>query len=69
MAKASRKNIPFGISLPKEYVNQIDLRRGDIPRSKFILRLLEINNREKIRDDPVSLAAKDQQISIIKGVD
>ncbi|HEX6671459.1 MAG TPA: hypothetical protein VF084_04450 [Nitrososphaeraceae archaeon] len=48
MTKPSRKNIPFGISLPEQLVNQIDLLRGDIPRSKYILRLLEMNQKENV---------------------
>jgi hypothetical protein len=31
----------FGISLPKELVKKIDTERGDIPRSKYLLRILE----------------------------
>jgi hypothetical protein len=31
----------FGISLPKEIVKKIDAERGDIPRSKYLLRILE----------------------------
>jgi hypothetical protein len=31
----------FGISLPKEIVKKIDIQRGDIPRSKYLLRILE----------------------------
>jgi hypothetical protein len=35
------KNKPTGFSLPIELVDRIDRERGDIPRSKFVLRLLE----------------------------
>ena len=35
------KYIQLGISLPKEIVNTIDEIRKDIPRSRYILRLLE----------------------------
>jgi hypothetical protein len=31
----------FGINLPKEMVERIDMDRGDIPRGKFILRIIE----------------------------
>ncbi len=34
-------NISMGISLPKEMLSRIDGERGDIPRSRFILRKLE----------------------------
>jgi hypothetical protein len=35
------KNVPFGISLPPNWVDSIDLARGDVSRSRFILRILE----------------------------
>jgi hypothetical protein len=35
------KSIPFGISLPKSLLNLIDRERGDVTRSRFILRLVE----------------------------
>lgn len=35
------KKIPFGISLPKKLLDSIDQERGDVSRSRFILRLLE----------------------------
>jgi hypothetical protein len=31
----------IGISLPKEFMKRIDGERGDIPRSKYVLRILE----------------------------
>jgi hypothetical protein len=31
----------IGISLPNEVILQIDLYRGDIPRSKYILRAIQ----------------------------
>lgn len=36
-----KQYIPIGISLPKEIVNKIDELRKDVPRSRYILRLLE----------------------------
>ena len=33
--------VNINVSLPEFLVNKIDQQRGDIPRSKFILRLLE----------------------------
>ncbi len=32
---------PIGISLPKEFMQKIDVERGDIPRSRYVLRILE----------------------------
>ena len=32
----------LGISLPQEILLRIDRDRGDIPRSKFLVRLIEI---------------------------
>jgi hypothetical protein len=34
-----------GISLPKEIISQIDSERGDISRSRYMLRLLEKQNK------------------------
>jgi metal-responsive CopG/Arc/MetJ family transcriptional regulator len=31
----------IGISLPENVIQEIDMRRGDIARSRFILRLIE----------------------------
>ncbi|PWU81760.1 MAG: hypothetical protein DLM72_05340 [Candidatus Nitrosopolaris wilkensis] len=40
--------IAVGISLPREIIEKIDVARGDVPRSRFLLRILErvycINN-------------------------
>ena len=36
-----RKIVPTGISLPKELMQKIDVERGDISRSRYILRILE----------------------------
>lgn len=35
------KIIPIGISLPKILIEEIDVKRKDVPRSRFLLRLLE----------------------------
>ena len=32
---------PIGISLPKEIIKKIDIERQDIPRSKYLLRIIE----------------------------
>jgi hypothetical protein len=34
-------SIAVGISLPKKIVTKIDHDRGDIPRSRYVLRILE----------------------------
>jgi hypothetical protein len=34
-----------GISLPKEIISKIDSERGDISRSRYMLRLLEKQNK------------------------
>lgn len=35
-------SISVGISLPQDIILRIDAQRGDIPRSRWVLRLLEI---------------------------
>lgn len=44
----TRKNVPFGLSLPKELMKSIDEKRGDISRSKFVSRLLERNFSKQV---------------------
>jgi hypothetical protein len=48
----------FGISLPNEIVKKIDTDRGDVPRSKHLLRILErkygtvhVNKNNKVEQD------------------
>jgi hypothetical protein len=36
-----RRFTSSGLSLPSELKNKIDEMRGDIPRSRFVLRLIE----------------------------
>jgi hypothetical protein len=36
-----KNSYPIGISLPKEGIKKIDMERLDIPRSRYILRLIE----------------------------
>ncbi len=36
-----KKVIPTGLSLPIELMRQIDSERGDIPRSRYVLRILQ----------------------------
>ena len=39
--RSSRKAISVGISIPADILHAIDCRRGDVPRSRFLLRMLE----------------------------
>ena len=43
-------NIPIAISWPKDLISKIDSLRGDVPRSKYLLRLVE-KNFEIINND------------------
>jgi hypothetical protein len=36
-----RKTVTSGVSLPSELIHRIDKDRGDIPRSKYLLRILQ----------------------------
>jgi hypothetical protein len=36
-----KSNSVLGISLPRKIVTQIDAERGDVPRSRYLLRILE----------------------------
>lgn len=42
-----KQSIPIGISLPEELIEKIDTQRGDINRSRFILRLIELGLKTK----------------------
>lgn len=60
----------ISLTIPIELLNGIDKRRGDIPRSKFILRLLEskmdspvqVHNDKKMIPIDASFEAKNQQV-------
>jgi hypothetical protein len=41
LGKLTNTKIVMGICLPKSLKEAIDTRRGDIPRSKYISRILE----------------------------
>ena len=41
MEKLTNEKIVMGICLPKSLKEEIDARRGDIPRSKYISNILE----------------------------
>ena len=34
-------SVPVGVSLPKKLMARIDMERGDVNRSRFLLRLVE----------------------------
>lgn len=36
-----QQSIAVGISLPKEIMSKIDSERGDVPRSRYLLRIVE----------------------------
>ena len=36
-----KSHLVLGISLPRQIVGQIDSERGDVPRSRYVLRILE----------------------------
>jgi metal-responsive CopG/Arc/MetJ family transcriptional regulator len=38
---AMDKTVKLGITLPKSIIQKIDKKRGDIPRSRYILRSIE----------------------------
>lgn len=62
--------ISIGISMPKEILSKIDLERGDIPRSKYVIRLLEVKyvdagtiNDKKLRKQDSPKGGLEGQIS------
>jgi hypothetical protein len=38
-----KKSVSVGLSLPMDYLEKIDMERGDVPRSRFITRILQSN--------------------------
>jgi hypothetical protein len=36
-----QSNFVLGISLPRQIIRQIDSERGDVPRSRYLLRILQ----------------------------
>jgi len=49
MQKVSKITV-MGVSLPKQLVERIDKDRGDVPRSRFLVRLVEHAYNQK--EDP-----------------
>jgi metal-responsive CopG/Arc/MetJ family transcriptional regulator len=37
-----QERIPIGLSMPKTFIAQIDSVRGDVPRSRYIQKLIEV---------------------------
>jgi metal-responsive CopG/Arc/MetJ family transcriptional regulator len=44
---------PVGISLPTEIISKIDAERGDVPRSRYILRVLQdtYSKKRKLKEE------------------
>ena len=45
--RLSSMNKPIAVSFPEELIEEIDRARGDIPRSRYVLRLVQIAFQEK----------------------
>jgi metal-responsive CopG/Arc/MetJ family transcriptional regulator len=64
-----QNKIAMGISFPKKMIKTIDRERGDVSRSRFILRLLEQVYEEKKQkngvgsQDDVQVRAMDHPVS------
>ena len=58
-------NIPIAISWPKDFVSKIDSQRGDVPRSKYLLRIVEKNL--EIIDKDESKAHKKETMDLLEG--
>lgn len=56
-------NIAVGISFPTKIIDQIDRDRGDISRSRFVLRMIEKVYGIKQLDESQEQNAKEQQIN------
>lgn len=49
----------FGISLPSKIMEEVDNIRGDVSRSLFIRRILEINIDEKLTEEEKSVKCQE----------
>jgi hypothetical protein len=45
-----KHNIATGISLPVHLLRRIDLERGDVSRSRYLLRILETQYKDQNQD-------------------
>lgn len=61
MAEKPSKNKITGISIPEDIINTIDFQRGDINRSKYILRLLEKSLPSKVPSFSKKVAVEGDQ--------
>lgn len=52
------RHVPFGLSLPIDFLEAIDRERGDISRSKYVLRLLEKNCQKQVTQKNMDLNEK-----------
>jgi len=59
-----QSTIAVGISLPKEIITKIDSERGDIPRSRYLLRLLEKMYRSNKNGEKLFMNAENSQDSL-----
>ncbi len=50
-----KSNLVLGISLPRQIIGQIDSERGDVPRSRYVLRILEKQYPLEAKKDTGSL--------------
>ena len=62
--KNQKKNIPCGTSFPKELIETIDKERGDIPRSRFIFRLIEqgLSKDNAIHNNDIGVTRKNESV-------
>ncbi len=56
-----QSTIAVGISLPKEIITKIDSERGDIPRSRYLLRLLEKMYKSNKNGEKLSVNTENSQ--------
>jgi hypothetical protein len=68
-----QQRVPVGISMPRKFIIWIDSERGDVPRSRYIQKLIETGivgrqkEKEKLKvsatsqDDPSTTAATQQE--------
>lgn len=49
----------FGISLPSKIMEEVDNIRGDVSRSLFVRRILEINTDEKLTEEEKSIKSQE----------
>jgi len=65
-------NIAVGISLPRDIMKKIDSERGDISRSRYLLRVLQKayisdnNNRQKIQPENTDQNSLDRRFQTLR---